>query len=77
MKKHETMRTLKITYTIIGFIALIILFTGISIGVYGALYNIPETDPIADFCKMIMVVGVSTGLLWVLLFFLYVIIDDY
>jgi hypothetical protein len=71
------MRILKISYFVIGFISLIILFIGIGIAAYGSIYNIPDSDPIVGIFKLIIVVGICIGLLWAFLLFLYVIIDEY
>ena len=71
------MKILKTSYFIIGFIALILLFTGIGIGAYGSIYKVPDTDPLSEIFKLIMVVGICLGLLWAFLIFLYLILDEY
>jgi hypothetical protein len=71
------MKILKLVYLIIGFIALSILFVGMGICAYGSIYTIPMTDPITEFFKMTMVIGICTGLLWAFLIMLYLILDEY
>ena len=71
------MRLFKLCYFIVGFIALIHLFTAMAIGAYGSIYHLPDTDPLSECFKLIMVVGICLGLLWAFLIFLYLILDEY
>jgi len=71
------MRILKISYFIIGFISLALLFTAMAIGAYGSIYKIPDSDPLVKVFQLIMVIGICLGLCWAFLIFLYLILDEY